>query len=78
MDPEMMFRVMSDSTLCLSEKSIATAFNDMCHTLHTKWDVEKSVLGKMMEDFGHVYMDWCRECGTDFVWNEECPECKCS
>ena len=75
MDPEMMFRVMSDSTLCLSEKSIATAFNDMCHTLHTKWDVDKLVLYKLMLKFGHVYMDWCIECGTEFEFGDICHEC---
>jgi hypothetical protein len=78
MDPEAMFYVMKDSTLCLGRKNIEIAFNDMCHTLHTRWDVEKPVLGKLMEQFGHVYMDWCPECGTDFVWDEleVCPECK--
>ena len=75
-DLEGIFYLVKDSTVCLRRKDIEMVFNDMCHFLHTKWDVEKPVLGKLMEDFGHVYMDWCSECGTDFVWDEVCPECK--
>ena len=76
MDPESMFYVMKDSTVCMSDKNKDIIFNDMCHTLHTKWDIEKPVLGKLMEKFGHVYMDWCVECGTEFVWDKVCPECE--
>jgi len=66
---------MKDSTVCLSDKH--RLFNDMCHTLHTKWNIEKPVLGKLMEDFGYIYMESCVQCGTEFVWDEVCPECKC-
>jgi hypothetical protein len=70
-----MFYVMKDSTVCMSDKNKNIIFNDMCHTLYTKWNVKKHVLGKLMEDFEYIYMESCSECGTDFVWNEVCPDC---
>jgi len=76
MDLESIFHLMKDSTVCFSDKKINIVFNDMCHTLHTKWNIEKPVLGKLMEDFGHIYMESCSECGTEFVWDEVCPECE--
>ena len=75
MDPESMFYVMKDSTVCMSDKNKDFIFNSMCHTLHSKWNVEKQILGKLMEEFGYIYMESCSECGTEFVWDEVCPEC---
>ena len=76
MDPENMFYVMKDATVCLSYKNRDIAFNGLCYTLHDKWNIEKHVLGKLMENFGYIYMESCYECDTDFIWNEVCPNCK--
>ena len=29
-----------------------------------------------MEEFGYIYMESCSECGTEYEWDEICPECK--
>ena len=55
MNPEDMFYVMKDATICLNEKNRNIAFNGMCHTLHEKWDIEKCVLAKLMNKFGYTY-----------------------
>ena len=75
MDVEGMFYVMRDATVCLSDKNKEIAFNGMCHTLYSKWNIEKHVLGKLMIQFGYVYMESCSECCTDYKWYDVCPEC---
>ncbi len=77
MNPEDMFYVMKDSTCCLNEKNCNIVFNNMCHTLYSKWNIEKSLLVKLMEKFGHTFMENCGECGEEFEWGEGevCPVC---
>ena len=70
-----MFYVMKDATVCLSEKNKIIAFNGMCYTLHEKWNVEKPVLGKLMDDFGYVYMETCYNCGNEYEWDNLCQSC---
>lgn len=70
-----MFYVMKDATVCLSEKNRTIAFNGMCHTLCSKWNIEKPVLAALMIKFGYIYMESCGECGNDYKWDEICTEC---
>jgi len=75
-DIEGMFYVMRDATICLSEKNRIIAFNGMCHTLYSKWNIEKPVLAKLMIEFGYIYLESCPECCNDYKWDEMCRECK--
>ena len=74
---ECMFYVMKDSTVCLDYDQRSELFNNMCHTLHEKWNAEHSFLAKTMEEFGYTYTVMCFECGTNYEWCEDCkcPEC---
>jgi len=69
------FYIMNDAIVCLSDSQREVAFNGLCHTLHEKWDVKKYILGKIMNEFGFIYMLSCSECSEDYEWCDSCHKC---
>ena len=66
------FSIMNHATICLSNNKRDVIFNDLCHTLHKKWNIKNYVLGDLMGEYGFEYKLSCHECDEEYKWNETC------